>query len=303
MSPAQPLSLAKLAAVFSLLACAGSVAWVVLQQGRVRQAGGAAVLPEFGGAPLESRPLAPLAMETPRWPQPPAQSQGGGWIYEVFTPPVIFYNAAARSFAVTAPQYANEALPTAFGLELLAVKREPFRLQLTGYFGGPGDYLGAFVSPGQPQTLLAREGRRFAELGLTLQSLDVRKVALQTEAPGPVWDIAAFAVLLDERTGAQVTLDNRAPLLTDTPLAVFQITGNQGRPREFREGDTFADEQASYRIERIQLEPPEVVVARTTPGLPVPEIRVLRPAAAVAAKGAPAKPAAGRPEQVAANGQ
>lgn len=56
------------------------------------------------------------------------------------------------------------------------------------------------------------------------------------------------------------------------------------------EGDTFADEGATYRIERIQLDPPEVVMARTAPGLPVPEMRVLRPPAQLAGKTTKPKP-------------
>jgi hypothetical protein len=128
-----------------------------------------------------------------------------------------------------------------------------------------------------PQTLLARAGRRFDQLGLTLKSFDVRKVAVESDAPGAVYDIAARALLHDEQTGGEVVLDSRGTKFTDTLLAVFQASDGQGRLRDLHEGDTFSDKDATYRIERIQLDPPEVVVARSTPGLAVPETRILRP--------------------------
>ena len=92
-------------------------------------------------------------------------------------------------------------------------------------------------------------------------------------------------------------LDSRARKLTDTPLAVFSLPGTAGKSRELREGDTFSDDAATYRIERIQLDPPEVVVARITPGLPMPEIRVLRPAAQLAGKNTRPKPLVQKPAQ------
>ncbi len=222
------------------------------------------------------------------WPKVPAQSQGSVWLYEVFTPPVIYYNPAARSFAVTPPQLLAAAPGgVMLGLELLAVKLEPYRLQLLGYFGEPGDYLAAFGGAQSPETLLARPGRRFDQLGLTLKSFDVRKITIECGEAGPVYDVAALAVLRDEQTGAEVVLDSRTCKLTDMPLAVFKLPGVGGKQRELHEGDTFVDEGATYRIERIQLDPPEVVVARTTPGLPVPEMQVLRPAVQLAAMSKP----------------
>jgi hypothetical protein len=285
-------------------AVALSLVWSWRQQAGIRQMNGEAIAPDLSG-PAYAAPQWHLPEPTiTAWPKAPAQSQGSGWLYEIFTPPVIYYNTAARSFAVTPPQYPTEPGGVVFGLELLAVKLEPYRLQLLGYFGAPGDYLAAFVSPQSPETLLARAGRRFDQLGLTLKSFDVRKVTVESSEPGTVYDVAALAVLQDEQTGAEVVLDSRTRKLTDTPLAVFRLPGAPGKSRELHEGDTFDDEGATYRIERIQLDPPEVVVARTAPGLPVPEMRVLRPPAQLAGKTTKPKPLAPQPARgVATTGQ
>lgn len=274
-----------------------SVVWVWRQQDGIRYLQGEATAPALSGPAYAvtgwGLPGATVAV----WPKAPSQSQGSGWLYEVFTPPVIYYNSLARSFAVSPPSTLTEPGVVVFGLELLAVKLEPYRLQLMGYFGAPGDYLAAFVSPQSPETLLARAGHRFDRLGLTLKSFDVRKVTVESREPGPVYDVAALAVLQDEQSGNEIVLDSRSRKLTDTPLAVFSVPGTAGKSRELHEGDTFADDGATYRIERIQLDPPEVVVARTTPGLPVPEMRVLRPAAPLAGKTTTTNPLAQQPAQ------
>lgn len=235
------------------------------------------VTAELAGAAYAASGL-PLPETKPAvWPKPTAQSQGSGWLYEVFTPPVIYYNALAKSFTVAPPvNLADGGAP--FGLELLDVKFEPYRLQLVGYFGEPGDYLAAFVSPNQPETWLARSGRRFDQLGLTLKSFDVRKIVVAHTDAWPVYDVAALAVLFDEKSGTEVVLDSRARKLTDTPFAVLRLVADGSAPRTLHEGDTFSDDTGSYRIERIQVDPPEVAVVRQTPGLPLPEIRILRPA-------------------------
>lgn len=217
----------------------------------------------------------PLAGSPVAWASPAAQAHGPGWVYEVFTPPVIYYHAAARSFAVTPPSSFAEG-GGAFGLELLEVRRELYRLQLLGYIGEPGDYLAAFVSSQVPQTLVARAGKRLAGLGLVLKELTVGKVKVGDDPTFPVYDIAAVATLQDEATGEVVSLDNRVRKYTDTPLAILRVDA-KSPPREAREGDVFHDQAATFRIERIQLDPPEVIVAKLGAGLVDPETRVLRP--------------------------
>ncbi len=180
-----------------------------------------------------------------------------------------------KSLTVTPPLNPTDD-STSVGLELIEVKLEPYRLQLAGYFGEPGDYVAVFVSSAQPETLLARRGRRLGQLGLTLQSIEVRKVEVANTDGLPVYDVAALAVLLDEKTGEEVVLDNRLRKLSDTPLAVLRLSAAGATPRTLHEGDSLADEAATYRVERIQLDPREVVVARQTPGLLPPETRVIR---------------------------
>lgn len=277
MSFSPRISAEKVALVVAALAVSAGAGWWWREQpalNRLRHESAAVALVD---APYVRAELPPAAARAKAWGKPGAQSHGAGWVYEVFTPPVIYYHALARSFTVTPPTFvADGGAP--FGLELLDVALEPYRLQLVGYIGAPGNYVAAFVSPRSPETYLARTGRRFEGLGLALKEFGVRKVAVATDDQWPVFDVAAIAVVVDESSGEEVVLDSRRRKLTDTPLALLRI-GAGTKPREFREGDIFQDETAIYRIDRIQLDPPEVVVAKQVTGLPYPETRVLKPVA------------------------
>ena len=245
----------------------------------VLRPGSAAV--ELTGEAYVPVPWGPTPSATPTWEAPRAQSAGAGWIYEVFTPPPISFDAAARTFALSLPD-GRAVHPAAFGLELLDVKPEPYRLQLVGYLGRPGDYLGAFFSPLTRETLLARSGRSFAGLGLALRSLEVRKVETGDDPTRPVGEIAALAVVQEEETGELVTLDSRTRKFTALPVAVLRLAAGPSA-REVREGEMIEHAGNAYRIERIQLDPPEVAVSRLHPGADRPETRVLTPVAAVPA--------------------
>jgi hypothetical protein len=232
------------------------------------------------GAPPLSENYVRVEFPSPRsvappWLPPGTQSGGAGWVYEVFTPPVIYYHAAAGAFAVR-PVPRPDQTSGAFGVELIEVRRELYKLQLVGYIGAPGDYLAAFVSPRVAETLLGRAGQRFEELGLTLAGVEVRKIDVSEDPARPAYDVAAIATLHEVESGLVVELDSRVRKFTDTPLALLRLDA-VSKPQEVRAGAELRVGDATYRVERIQLDPPEVVVARLLEGLPLPERRVLKP--------------------------
>lgn len=221
-------------------------------------------------------PANPQLVETEPadWPQPPVQSHGPDWRFDVFTPPDIYYDAVAGSFRGSPPAE-PVAVESVAGLRLIEVRRELYRLQLTGYIGGPDDYIATFVSPGMAGTLLARPGHRFENLGLTLKDFAVRKVAQSHAGDWPVYDVMAQAVLFDERSGAEVVLNNRTLFYTDQLQAVLQLQPEDRPALVLETGRTFTDHAIDYRIARILSDPPEVVVvSRNTDGSEVATIRL-----------------------------
>lgn len=227
-----------------------------------------------GGARAEER----------RWRPPPAQPAGPGWGFEVFTPPALHYDRLTGIFSV-APTHGAGSSHESLPVELLAVKREPFRLQLAGYSGAPGNWLGFFTSPASAETLLARPGHRFEELGLSLKSLDVTNRRGGPASDPRAEEVAGVAVLHDEKSGREVVLESRDRLYSEPPLALLRLTDAAGSDREVREGETWSDGHMRYRIERIQLDPPEVVIVREAPGSRAPVTAIIRPAGAASAGG------------------
>ena len=129
---------------------------------------------ELASAPYEARAVAAPAVKTETWAAPVAQSRGREWIYDTFTPPEIFYNARSKQFTVKPPSsLVDDEVPEPFGLELVAVRPEPFRLQLIGYAGGEGHWRGTFQVVKTGEVFLGTTGKSIPALALTIRSLDV----------------------------------------------------------------------------------------------------------------------------------
>lgn len=238
--------------------------------------------------PIEVQPVVedfPLSRElTARrpvhWPAPVAQPRGERWVYEVFTPPEIFYDGRTRRFSVTPPQSAAE--PTArpapeFDLELLAVAPVPFRLQLVGYVGEEGNYRGAFENVKTSEVFLAREGRRVPELGLEIVEFYVgRGPAADLEMPGLVARVAR-ALVKDLHTGELITLNDRERRHTQEARA--WIKGLPGEPEELllAEGEILQRGEDTYKFEKIRLAPPTAEVIKESAATNQPQRLTLVP--------------------------
>ena len=201
------------------------------------------------------------------WSNPLAQSTGKEWVFEVFTPPVVFYDPKTAVFSVT-PAAVASGSGREFTLELIAVKRELYRVQLCGYVGQPGAYIALLSQPGLPGSLLARENEPVGDLGLVLKHFSIQKMALAPDAGGPAFEVAAVAELWDERSGSTVQIDGRGQKFADALVAVVSFSDSRGKPHELREGDVLRDRGFAYRIANIQSDPAEITVAREGDGLP-----------------------------------
>lgn len=217
------------------------------------------------------------------WTIPSAQSAGDGWVYELFTPPVVFYNPSTKQFAVTSP---SDGVKTTrgFPIELIAVRRELYRLQLNGYFGETGSYTVAFTQPDKPGALLAREGTRLDEHALTLRKFFVRRSLSSSDPVSGSSDAVAFAELYDERTGAMVLLNSREPGFADEPVATIRINFANGEQRDVHAGDVISEGKFVYRINRVTFMPAGLIVSREETGRSVTETKVLHPIDLDAAK-------------------
>jgi hypothetical protein len=232
---------------------------------------------------LAAEPYVPTATDAPTvktelWSQPAAQGRGRDWVYDTFTPPEIFYNARSKHFTVKPPIGVSEDVTPEepFGLELVSVRPEPFRLQLIGYVGGEGDWRGTFQNVATGEVFLAAAGRRVPNLALSIKSLDVRSADIALPQSMTTRQRIATAVVHDERTNRDVTLTHRERRFTGG-LSAFVAAPGETATRELREGETFKIGDASYRVEKITLAPPALDVTKDSPSLAQPDRRTLTP--------------------------
>lgn len=231
--------------------------------------------------PYESERIQMPTISKVSWPDAPAQSRGRDWVYDLFTPPVIYYNPQTKQFTVTppvvnAPVVATDDTP--FEVDLVKVRQEPYRIQLVGYVGSEDSYIGTFLIVDGGETINGRPGRAFDEQEFSLKSLDVRKVTTNSSNSMPVVETVAVAVIVDGRTGREETLTNHEQKMLPRLQAVLRLRTNPPRDQVVREGMSVEVNGYSYLVTQLSLSPQQAVVSRRSPSsLGASETRTLTP--------------------------
>jgi hypothetical protein len=228
---------------------------------------------------LTAAPYVPVGVDAPVvkntvWEAPSALARGRDWLYDLFTPPEIFYNTRTRQFAVSAPLTGDEAAEAPFGLELVSVRPEPFRLQLIGYVGGVGAARGIFENRRTGEVFLASAGHRFADLALEIKAFNVRAEAIVIPESTSFNQRVATATIHDLRAQRDLTLTQRERQFTGNVFGLVALEG-ESAPREVLAGDTVKFGATTYRIERIAIDPATIEVTKTDPDLAAPVRRTL----------------------------
>lgn len=281
------------AALVLLLASAG---WALLQNSKI------ASLKAAPNTNVPSVAYVPTGTDAPRvstrsWPQPPSQTRGVDWIYDVFTPPEIYYDEATKQFSVTPPvaKIVEPVKEIPFGIVLVGIKQDAYRLQLVGYVGAEGDYRGTFQNTITGDTIIGRAGKVIPGLDLTIKSFEVKRNKIISKESMPVYDTEATAVVVDTKTGEEVRLTNKARLIKGNPFAILKVDGATDTVTH-REGEKFTVGDATYTVVSVTSEPPSAVVTKETAQTAAPETKTLTPEAPVDAvapsAGDAAKPAA-----------
>ena len=207
-----------------------------------------------------SGPAQPANREEPgerasTWPEPEAQPRGAEWVYDVFTPPEIYYDDEAEEFAVTLRADGAEAAEPedAAGLELVAVKRALFPLQLFGYVGGEGHFVGSFENVRTGEVWLAGAGRELPGMNLVSADFSVQRRPAGTGSDAAV----ATAVVRDGSTGRVTTLTTGERAFTDELVAVVALDEDgEETLHELRQGEAVELNGETFTVEHLQRDPP-----------------------------------------------
>ncbi|MDQ8204476.1 hypothetical protein [Pelagicoccus sp. SDUM812003] len=202
------------------------------------------------------------------WDAPKSQSRGEEWVFDVFTPPVIYYDPSSREFAVTPPNLRSNddglSLWTQFDLELLEVRLRPYRLQLVGYAGEPGSYVAYFERVSTSEIVLLREGEENLEIGVRLDSFQEERIeTMGEEEETPVTQSIGVARLYDFNDGKQVSLTNKETKMFSDFEAKIRDLGN-GYVHLVKIGDRIELENWDYLIEDLSVQPEGATVVKVS---------------------------------------
>jgi len=276
------LYLDKIALVACVLLFLGIAVWAALRFRQVDEIGRMAAASVGSPAKHEPQFAQTPTIAQVSWPEPAAQSQGREWVFDTFTPPVLYYDPVQKTFTVTPPvvrEVAPVVAETPFEVELVSVRQEPYRIQLKGYSGTEAAYTAHLEVIDTGETVLGRPGQVFPEArgNFAVRSFEVRRITTTSEGSMPVVENVAFAVILDSRTGREVTLTNREPLMLPRLQCVLRTRVFPAEEHALREGMKITVNGYDYTVMQLSMNPAQAVVSRKKPSEFVGETRTLIP--------------------------
>jgi hypothetical protein len=151
------------------------------------------------------------------WLPPSAGPREAAWIYELFGPPEIHFDASSQQLLAVSPNKETGGVDEtgSGGREKAAIQRVPFRLQLVGHFGEGPDATGTFANMKTGETFLARAGRRVPELGLVIAQFKVTRLPVAIPDSMTTVESVAAAEVLDQASGEVTVLTDREWVYVD----------------------------------------------------------------------------------------
>ncbi|GAB5559559.1 MAG: hypothetical protein SynsKO_12060 [Synoicihabitans sp.] len=219
-----------------------------------------------GGVEPTSPPLLSAeAVVSPEWTDPALGASSEDWVFDVFTPPVIYYDRESGRFSVSPPEMTapdpDDVLGSPFGVSLVQVVRQPFRLQLVGYSGTQEDPLGIFADQLSGDGIVARAGHSFGGLDLELRTLVVRREDLIVPESMPLREIVAVGEVWDKREQRLIRLSSAHEAWRDRPVAEIRLEAT-GELRTVEVGNRIETPAGTFEFTGIFASPDTVTVVK-----------------------------------------
>lgn len=264
----------KILAMLGALLLIGAIAWALFSD---LGGGGLGLAPDVSQNPefLVEQTVSQDALPS-GWGKPTPQG-GANWIFDIFTPPVIYYDEDTETFTVT-PPFPN-AIPAEdpFELQLVEVSRQPFRLQLVSYAGAIGNYLLTLENLESGRDIFCAPRDDLINLGVRiLEFNEVRLVAASTGIDSTeAFDLVGEAVVEDLESGKSYRLRHNDITYLDESIAEFRTPS--GEQLKLSQGDSWSSEEATYQVNSIQSDEGSVWVERILTDVGDKEVKLLQP--------------------------
>lgn len=187
-------------------------------------------------------------LDVPKWEEASAQSAGVEWVFDVFTPPIIYFNPQTETFTV---QATPEPPAPPWPVELVTIREELYRIQLMGYVGAEGDFKISLENRETGQMLLAREGQEYADHEMAVRSFKIEEVEVQNAGGTKIRESIARVVIYDQRLDREVTLRSDVRKKQDESTAYFRVVKAHDEEFNAGVGDSFTYEGFTYTLDSI----------------------------------------------------
>ncbi|MBC8008732.1 MAG: hypothetical protein H7067_01385 [Burkholderiales bacterium] len=265
------------------LLLAGTCVWAFLQQSDI-SAAKAALLPPSSGTAYETSAIALATLESKQWPQVNPQKAGAEWLFDVFTPPVIYYNVQTKKFTVEPPvinvvSVIGDPLtppppPPDFGLQLVKVTQPLFRLQLVGYVGEGASARGNFENQLTGDIIFGTKGKKLPDLNLEIVSFSADRRRIQVDGGTELVVVEAVATVRDTVTGVETKLDAKVRTPEGALIVTFKNEFD-GTEVSAKSGDVLSLGGYTFTVGTLDSAKPSAVVTKAGGGLVAPDQKTL----------------------------
>lgn len=269
----------KLFLALGIIVLIAGCAFYVMRSGAVTSA--ETLLAQQPGGPAYEAVAAPeLEITQPKWPDPVAQDRDGLQIYDIFTPPKIYWDPI-KGELVFQPVEEPEP-PTPFGLELVSIERELFRVQLEAFFLSPEgtmeDSTVQFFNTKLGESIRGKMGDEFPEHGFSITDVKYRRVVLEEEGSTTIRRVPTVTIVDLDQNGREIVLTTESKLFLEGKLTITLRTLPPYEEAEFnwkQVGDTYQSGDATFTLQSFNFDNKTVTVEKTAPDLETPEVLTL----------------------------
>ena len=210
------------------------------------------------------------------WGKPYPQG-GPNWIFDLFTPPVIYYDEETKTFTVTPPFPNEESQEEDFELELIEIVPQPYRFQLVSYAGSNENYLLTLENRESGKDVFCAPGETLSELGIRISSFhEMRMVAESTYADATeAFDLIGEAAVEDLFSGKKYILKHDKITFLENSIARFRTPS--GNAIALEAGEAWESESANYKISNVDGVSNSTTVEKTYTDVGDKVVKVLQP--------------------------